>query len=273
MDSMPAYVARFQVPQCPRSRLTWYSSTLAGHLGVPRVLQCSDMGTITAIEPQQRDSERVSVFIDGRFAFGTSKLLALNAGLSVGKELLAAEVADLSTDDTVDRAFNQALDFLSYRPRSRDEVLRYLRKRGVEAAVADRVLERLQETQLVSDSQFAAFWVQNRQQFSPRGSWALRHELRQKGVDAEAIDQALVDLPPEDAMAYDAGRRRLHTYARYAEADFLRKMTAFLQRRGFGYGPAQRAATRLWQESAGERADLTDTAKDEPWERDDQTGS
>jgi len=52
---------------------------------------------ITAIEPQQKNSQRVNVYLDGEFAFGLASILA--AWLKVGQELSEEKIASLKTDD------------------------------------------------------------------------------------------------------------------------------------------------------------------------------
>ena len=52
-------------------------------------------GTITRVARQQRDPERVSVFIDGAFAFGLTLDLAVEAGLRKGRTLTVDEQAVL----------------------------------------------------------------------------------------------------------------------------------------------------------------------------------
>jgi regulatory protein len=57
--------------------------------------------TITAIETQRRDPERVNVYLDGEFAFGFSRLVAVSRGLVEGRSLSPAEVEALRAEDDV----------------------------------------------------------------------------------------------------------------------------------------------------------------------------
>ena len=206
------------------------------------------MPVITALEAQARDPERLNVYLDGSFALGVSRMLAYARHLHEGRELTQDDVESLRQDDAVDRAYNAALNFLSYRPRSRGEIERYFRKRGTEAAVGAAVIERLQRSGLIDDSEFARFWVENRQTFRPRSARALRVEMRQKGLDREVIDEALEGLGDEEEIAYVAGRRKTAAFRSLEEREYMQKMLGFLQRRGFHYEAASRAARRLYEE-------------------------
>lgn len=204
--------------------------------------------TITAIETQRRDPERVNVYLDGQFAFGFSKLVAVSRGLVEGRALSPAEIEALRSEDDVEKAFGAALNFLSFRPRSRREIEDYFRRRKLDPDVGVAVVERLERIGVLDDREFARFWVENRQSFQPRGTRALKAELRQKGIESEIIDDTLADLGDEEDTAYAAGMKKARSYSTTDEREFFRKMLGFLQRRGFPYGPAAAAARRIYQE-------------------------
>jgi regulatory protein len=206
------------------------------------------MAVITAVETQKNDSERVSIYLDGKFGFGASQMLALARNLVEGRELSEEDVADLQRDDAVERAYGAALNFLSYRPRSRRELEAYFRQKKTDPDIAAAVLERLERLSLVDDRAFARFWVENRQAFRPRGPRALRAEMRQKGLDSEVIDDALEGLVDEEPIAYEAGLKKAGSLPVADEREFFRKMVGFLQRRGFGYEVSASTARRIYQE-------------------------
>ncbi len=189
-------------------------------------------GTITALRFQKRNKDRVNVYLDGQFAFGLTAIEAVR--LRVGQMLSDDDVARLQVQDEVERAYERALYFLSYRPRSEAEVRRNLRKKNVEDRVAEVVVERLTRTGLLDDQEFARYWVESRLQFNPRGVRALRHELRQKGISDPVITDTLADFNEEAAArkAAEAGVRRL---ACLEGRDFRRRLGAYLARRGFPY--------------------------------------
>jgi regulatory protein len=189
-------------------------------------------GTITALRFQKRNKNRVNVYLDGQFAFGLAAIEA--ARLRVGQALGDDDIARLQRQDKVERAHERALNFLSYRPRSEAEVRRSLHKKGVQEEVVEVVIERLTRAGMLDDREFARYWVENRLQFNPRGARALGHELRQKGVPASIIADALVGFDEEAAArkASEAGARRLA----HLEPDaFRRRLGAYLARRGFAY--------------------------------------
>jgi regulatory protein len=204
-------------------------------------------GTITALVAQKRNKERVNVYLDGEFAFGLALIEALK--LHKGQQLSDDDIARLKALDEIEVAHDRALNFLSYRPRSSEEVRRNLHQKEFAERTIETVIERLTGAGLLDDAAFARYWVDNRERFEPRSRRALRYELRQKGVPDPAIQAALDDLDEEDA-AYRAASARLRRYARADEETFRKRLGDFLARRGFGYEIVRDVLDRLWQEQS-----------------------
>ncbi|MGD8625720.1 MAG: RecX family transcriptional regulator [Anaerolineae bacterium] len=208
------------------------------------------MAEITALKYQKKNQNRVNVYLDGRFALGVPDIVA--ATLKVGQELSEAEIEALKKEGDVETAYGRTLDYLSYRPRSRNEVVRYLQKRDMGEQEIELVLERLERAGLVDDEEFARFWVENRERFRPRGLRALRYELRQKGVSDRIIDRAVAEVDVSDS-AYRSAEKKARQWSHLDYNTFRRKLVAYLSRRGFNYEVAREVTDRHWAEqSAGD---------------------
>ena len=133
-------------------------------------------GKITRLAFQKHAADRVNVYLDGQYAFALPALDA--ARLGMGEYLDDDAIARLQTQDERQKAYDRALRFLSFRPRSQAEVRRNLLAAGLDAELVEATLARLAAQGYLDDAEFARFWVENRQQFRPKGSVALRGELR-----------------------------------------------------------------------------------------------
>lgn len=204
---------------------------------------------ITALELQKRHRDRVNLYLDGTFAFSVTALEA--ARLKVGQRLSDAEVAHLKARAEADHAYERALRFLTYRPRSEAEVLKYLASKGVDERVQAEILDKLRRLGLVDDEAFARFWVESREQSHPLGRMALSAELRLKGVHDEVIQNVVQAVHDEDS-AYRAARKHARRYGDLTDRQAQEKLGAFLVRRGFPYSVARATVKRLVEESAAE---------------------
>jgi regulatory protein len=204
------------------------------------------MAKITAIETQKRDPNRVNIHLDGNYAFGLTQISA--AWLQIGQELSEEKIASLQMEDSCERAYQQAMLFLSYRARSESEIRQNLSKHEIPQDVIEQTIERLREVQLADDKQFARAWVENRNTFRPRSRLALQTELRQKGLSDEAAQSALEGLD-EEALAYEAGLKKARRLQSEEWSEFRKKLSEHLARRGFPYSVIASVVSRIWKET------------------------
>ncbi len=206
-------------------------------------------GKITKLEFQKKNPDRVSVFLDGRFAFGLPAIIA--ARLKRDQFLSDAESESLQAEDAIETAYGKALNYLSYRPRSRAEVERYLEKRDLSESQIEAVAARLERAGLLDDEAFARYWVENRERNQPKGPRALRYELRNKGISSRMIDRALVSVDVQDS-AYRSAARKAQQLAHLDQGTFTKKIIQYLARRGFDYEVARETAAHHWSELAAD---------------------
>jgi regulatory protein len=211
-------------------------------------------GRVTSLRFQKRSPDRVNVYLDGRFAFGLPDVEAAN--LRVGQVLEDDDIERLHCVDVEQKAYDRAVRFLAFRPRSEAEVRGRLERSGEDQAVIEAVIERLKAQSYLDDAEFARFWVEGRQRFSPRSATALRQELRRKGLDDSMIAPAVAELDAATA-AYEAARGRAFRLSSLASSDpilFRRKVGDFLLRRGFDYEVVREVVVRLLSELADSEA-------------------
>jgi len=203
-------------------------------------------GTVTELRQQKHNKERLSVYLDGEFAFGISAIVG--SALSRGQRLEAEDVERLLAKDQYESAKQRAFHYLSLRPRSVVEIRRYLRRKSFGEQVVERTIERLRELDMLDDLAFAKYWIEQRETFKPRGRMALGYELRQKGIDRAVIDLVLSDVDEEDA-ARRAAAKRVRRWRHHDRATFFTKLSQYLQRRGFHYGTIKPVVQELWEQS------------------------
>jgi len=207
-------------------------------------------GKITALETQKWRKDRVNVFLDDRYAFSLQDILAVS--LRRGQILTDQEIANLCQQDAIESTYEKTLHYLSFRPRSEQEIRRYLHEKGLTEETSEQVVARLKRAHLVDDRDFAQFWVESRQAHRPRGRRALRAELLRKGVPTDVIESSIRDVD-EQAQALEAARRVAHRLSMLEQRVFFHRLLGYLQRRGFSYETAMHVAKELWQESCSGR--------------------
>jgi regulatory protein len=211
---------------------------------------------ITALQTQANDPNRTNIFVDRQFLMGANTLIVLEMKLHVGQELTPVQLAELRQQEESQKAFDRALNYLSSRPHSREEVRRYLRKKETPSELIDGVLERLDRMDLVNDQSFTSFWIEAREHSNPKGMQAIKNELRMKGVQRDLVDEMVNDEQDEE-LALRAARRKAQSLLHQPDMDFntfRTRLGAFLQRRGFSYEVTKHALKALWEELKAEDA-------------------
>lgn len=240
----------------------------------------SGSGTITAVEYQKTNPDRVNVFIEEEYAFSLAAILAAERKLKAGVHLTTQEAAELLSADIYNLGLATALQLLAMRPRSEAEVRIKLRRKypDAEPETLTRVVERLRELEYLNDAKFAEFWVENRAAFAPRGRNLLKQELMKKGVprdiieavieahleaqqqeaDEEQDDDSESGLTVEERQALEMARKKSKSYAAEDWPGFYRKLGGFLLRRGYDYGISGRVTKQVWQELKGQSVEVED---------------
>ena len=122
----------------------------------------------------------------------------------------------MAGEDERQAAQNFALNYLSYRPRSRKEVYERLRRKGYAESIVREVVEYLTERHYLDDRKFAYDWADFLVNHKIVGRLFLRRELRLKGVLEDIIEEVIQDIYVsedwEKELALQLVQKRIHRY-------------------------------------------------------------
>ncbi len=140
--------------------------------------------------------------------------------------------------DSFAKALSYAHRLLSLRERTAKEVERRLKEKGYGGECARQVLQRLSEKRFIDDRRFAREWIKNSSALRPTGIFAIKSELKRKGLEEGLINDAFDD----DEVGYNerevAGSLAEKLLESTRETDRLRrkkKVHGYLARRGFSF--------------------------------------
>jgi regulatory protein len=148
--------------------------------------------------------------------------------------------AELADPEAVAR--QTCLRMLTAAPKTRAQLASALQRRGVPDEVAEAVLERFANVQLIDDAMFAQSWVDSRHHGRGLARRALAAELRQRGVAVEDIQAAVGRLDPEQEQATASAlvERRLAATRGLPKPARFRRLMSMLARKGYSEGLAYR---------------------------------
>jgi regulatory protein len=151
----------------------------------------------------------------------------------------------LSPEKQESRAKNVLLYQLSKSAKSKDQCRKILADRGIDSEIAEKVLDRFEEAQIIDDVMFARVFTNSRIRGKGLAKSAIARELREKGVDQEIIEVALEDLDSESdlARATELAVNRVKRMANLERIVIQRRLGGYLARKGYS-GSVVQSATR-----------------------------
>jgi regulatory protein len=204
------------------------------------------MGKITKIEEQKKKKNRVNIYIDGEFSSGLYKDTILKYHLYEGKEITKSELSEIQQFEILQDAKEKALNYLSYRTRSKKEIKNYLYKKNFEEEIIYNIINDFENSGLIDDKTFAEMWVKDRSKRNPKGNLILRKELIEKGISEEIINSVLKNIN-EKENAKRAASKALKKYIN--KNNFKEKILSYLSRRGFPYYLSKEITREIMEES------------------------
>lgn len=204
---------------------------------------------ITRIESAGPTLRARRIFFEGdpeprTTAAAVVKKLGIVEGLDVDRAAFERSLAE----EELPLAKERALQLLGYRERSAHELRTKLRDSGFPTDVAEAVVARYVEVELVDDERFASAWTRSRRS-SGFGDRRIRRELTEKGVDPVLADAVLESEEADSEVDRAIDSLRGRTPRDRADSQRLIKR---LLTRGFSVGAARAAVERLGVLSDGD---------------------
>jgi regulatory protein len=195
--------------------------------------------TITGLDPDPARAGFVRVQLDGAPYCSLPVTRIAAAGFTAGDALDARGVRELNQAADEEAAYRTLLRTLERRSFAVAELRRTLVRKGHPKDAVEAALARGVRAGLLDDAAFAVRFVQSRTERG-RGPLRIRRDLLALGVDTVVVERAL-----DAALA----RKRLSQLHGLSPSVQLRRVTAYLGRRGF----SGRAVTEMVRRTIQER--------------------
>lgn len=214
--------------------------------------------TVTSVLLLKRPKFRYRISF-GPYSLDVHEDVMIKYRMMKGAVFTRGELEEVVLADEKQRAYADALQYLSRKPRTAYEMTMRLGEKGWSEDTASAIVRRLTDEGLLNDAVYAQEWAGQRVRSRGKGRQWVRYELRQKGVSKPLIEEALGTVSEDDefqsAKALAAKKWRATTGEK---ADRKRKTGAYLMRRGFSGALVSRVIRELGQEDG--------MSEDDEWE-------
>lgn len=125
-----------------------------------------------------------------------------------------------------------AVKLLGFCDRSEKEIREKIIKKGYSEAECEEAIAFCREYGYIDDSRFAGHFVHDAVNLKKLGKARIKMELRQKGVNEEAIEEALCTIEGERELLKSEMERRFGSLD-FADKKVKNKVFGYFARRGF----------------------------------------
>lgn len=194
------------------------------------------MPEITSIEPQKRDKNRCSIFIDGRFYCGLTLETAVKYRLKVGMHVEKAFLDEVQLETEKSTALDKALTHISASMKTERQIRDFLNKKGYTCAVCEYVIEKMRYYGFLDDYAYCKAYITG---CTGRGKKLLEADLIRRGAERGAIERALSECEEDAEEARAVADKYLRGKERTREN--LYRAMKYLVSRGYSYDAAKKA--------------------------------
>ncbi len=154
---------------------------------------------VTAITPQKRDETRYNIFIDGEYAFALPMQDILYFKLKEGQEAAEETIDFIRKNLIYIKAQDTALHFIGYKMRTVQEIRRKLAEKEFAEETIEEVIAFLEKYGYADDREYCRKYIREKLRMKPKSGYALKIELRQRGISSRIIDEAMGETEMDEA--------------------------------------------------------------------------
>ena len=146
---------------------------------------------IIDIQAQKRRKNWRNIYFDDGSVFGISEDVLFSIPVQIGDTLTDQELDDILVADYQQKIMDVALNLLSYRMRSKAELIRRLKRKKFNEDGIYAVMEKLETKGYVDDQKFARGFAREKVRRKLIGPMALRSEFSVHGLDPDILEHTL----------------------------------------------------------------------------------
>jgi Uncharacterized protein conserved in bacteria len=220
---------------------------------------------ITAIEKKKR---LYKVEFDNYNTIYVTEDTIVKYLMSKGSEFSQEELQEIEVFSNFSRGKNLAIYYISFKMRTKVEVIKYLQEHEIENKQIASIINSLEENKYIDDANYTENFINSKIRAKSSGPYLIKQKLKNKGVDNSLINEKLTDLYTEEEqidIAYGLAEKLVMQKSSKLPLNSLKnKVIQNLTNKGFSYSIAKIALDALELEADNEiEEDLlnTDLAK------------
>ncbi len=197
---------------------------------------------ITDITPQVHNKGRMSIFVDGKYAFSLDEIDCIK--LSIGDSLTKDELKRLNVESNLSKAKSKALDYLSRSPHTRYDIILKLKGKGYDDQIAELAASELEDMGLIDDREYASLYVDLAKE-KCYGPSKIRYELAHHGVPTGVISEIMESFEGTDTDELAELLRQKYRGCDFSDVKVKQRAFRYLASRGYGFDKINEAIRHM----------------------------
>ncbi|ALB29419.1 recombination regulator RecX [Companilactobacillus heilongjiangensis] len=192
------------------------------------------MAKVTKIQAQKRKG-RYNVFLDGKYAFPVAEQTLIDFRLMNGVEVTDEQIKEIQDSENINKAYGDALNYLSYQLRTKKEIKDYLYKKEYHRDAVDEVISRLEKLHYLDDAAYAKSFISNQLRTTSNGPKVIEQKMAQKGVPNNIIQDSVVEIDYDTLLenATEFAKKQVRKQHRASFKQMVTKLRSSLYQKGF----------------------------------------
>ena len=192
------------------------------------------MAKVTKIQAQKRKG-RYNIYLDDEYAFPVAENTLIEFRLMKGVELTDAQIKEIKDRENVNKAYGDAVNYLSYQLRTEKEIKEYLYKKEYHRDAVDFTIKRLKDLHYVDDDNYAQSFINTQLNLSSNGPKIIEQKLIKKGISNNLIQDKISEIDQDRLLenAIDFAKKQVRKQRRASFQQILTKLRQSLYQKGF----------------------------------------
>ncbi|UXR71024.1 recombination regulator RecX [Staphylococcus sp. IVB6240] len=158
------------------------------------------MPTITKIEVQKKNQERFNLYIDGAFKEGISMDTLVELNLKKGDQVDEARLERILEREHQQQANNDAIQYLSYRKRTRHEISSHLAGKDYSETVIAQAIAYCERLRLIDHEDYVESLKNTMLRTTDKGPEIFLQKLYKAGIEAPLIEAGVARYKEEQSL-------------------------------------------------------------------------
>ena len=204
---------------------------------------------ITKIEPQKKHKNRMSVFLDEKFAFGIDTFSLYALKLKENDEIDEKQLCEIKNTILFESAKNYAANLVSARSYTERTMKQKLMDYTGDEATANKVIALLKEYKLIDDADFARRFASDYINLKKYGRRRIKYKLMEKGISPETAENAIEERDCADVETENLEKLMIKKLSGNFDIKNVMKAKRYFAARGYSFDDIDSTLRKLKAES------------------------